>query len=254
MKTKNGEYRTALVTGASSGIGRALALWLARKGVQVFAAARRLEALKALQAEIPSTQGKLEPVAMDVADARGTLQQIQELDSACGGLDLVIANAGVGFNTPAKGLQWEDVERTIQVNVLGASATLCAVLPRMVERNSGHLVGISSLAAFRGFRRTAAYSASKAYVATFLEGLRVDLKSTRVKVTSVHPGFVKSEMTAKNNFKMPFLMETEDAVAKIGEAIFRGDAVFAFPWPMALAARALRALPNGLFDVAARRM
>ena len=254
MKTRNGVYRTALVTGASSGIGRALAAWLARKGVHVFAAARRLEALKALEAELQSAPGKLEAVALDVADARGTLQQIQELDSASGGLDLIVANAGVGFNTPAKRFQWEHVERIIQVNVLGASATLCAVLPRMVERNSGHLVGISSLAGLRGFPRVAAYSASKAYLATFLEGLRVDLKSTQVKVTSVYPGFVKSEMTAKNKFKMPFLMETEDAVARIGEAIFRGDAVFAFPWPMALAARALRVLPNGLFDVAARRM
>src|SRR5262249_25068978 len=208
MKSKHGVYRTALVTGASSGIGRALSAWLARRGVQVFAAARRLEALEALQAEAQSSPGKLVPVAMDVADARGTLQQIQKLDAGCGGLDLVVANAGVGFYARAKRFQWEHVERTIQVNVLGASATLSAVLPKMVERNSGHLVGMSSLASFRGFPRTAAYSASKAYLATFLEGLRVDLKSTQVRVTSVHPGFVKSEMTAKNNFKMPFLMET----------------------------------------------
>src|SRR5262249_11487324 len=158
-------------------------------------------------------------------------------------------NAGVGFYARAKRFQWEHVERTIQVNVLGASATLSAVLPKMVERNSGHLVGMSSWASFRGFPRTAAYSASKAYLSTFLEGMRGDLESPQVRVTSVHPGFVKSEMTAKNNFKMPFLMETADAAARIGEAIFRGDAVFAFPWPMALVARAIRVLPNGLFDV-----
>jgi short-subunit dehydrogenase len=251
MASNGKGYRTALVTGASSGIGRGLSAWLARQGIRVFAAARRLDELRKLQTELSSAPGRLEPVGMDVAKARETIQQIQELDDACGGLDLIVANAGVGFETHAKRIQWEKVEQTIQVNVLGASATLCAVLPRMVERNVGHLVGISSLASFRGLHRFAAYSASKAFLATFLEGLRVDLKSTAVKVTSVYPGFV---MTAKNKFKMPFLMETGEAVDQIGEAIMRGQAVVAFPWPMALASRVLRLLPNGLFDVAARRM
>ncbi len=254
MATDGKGYRTALVTGASSGIGRALSAWLARRGVRVFAAARRLDELRKLQVELSSSPGRLEPIGMDVAKARETIQQIQELDDACNGLDLIIANAGVGFETHAKRIQWDKVEQTIQVNVLGASATLCAVLPRMVERNVGHLVGISSLAAFRGMPRSAAYSASKAFLATFLEGLRVDLKSTAVKVTSVYPGFVKSEMTAKNKFKMPFLMETDEAVDQIGEAIMRGETAVAFPWQMALASRVLRLLPNGLFDIAARRM
>jgi short-subunit dehydrogenase len=254
MANNGKAYRTALVTGASSGIGRALSIWLARRGVRVFAAARRLDALRKLQADLSSASGKLEPVEMDVGKARETIQQIQQLDDSSGGLDLIVANAGVGFQTHAKRIQWDKVEQTIQVNVLGASATLCAVLPRMVERNSGHLVGISSLAAFRGLPRSAAYSASKAYLATFLEGLRVDLKSTAVKVTSVYPGFVKSEMTAKNNFKMPFLMETDEAVNQIGEAIMRGQAAIAFPWQMALVSRVLRLLPNGVFDIAAKRM
>jgi short-subunit dehydrogenase len=247
-------YRTAVVTGASSGIGRALSVWLARRGIRVFAAARRLDALRKLQAEVSSAPGKLEPIEMDVAKARETIQQIQELDDASGGLDLIIANAGVGIETPAKRIQWDRVEQTIQVNVLGASATLCAVLPRMVERNSGHLVGISSLAAFRGLPRHAAYSASKAFLATFLEGLRVDLQSTAAKVTSVYPGFVKSEMTAKNKFKMPFLMETDQAVDAIGEAIMRGQSAIAFPWQMALVSRVLRLLPNSVFDIAAKKM
>jgi short-subunit dehydrogenase len=247
-------YRTALVTGASSGIGRGLSAWLVRRGVRVFGAARRVDEVRRLQAELSSESGRLEPVEMDVAKARETIQQIQELDDAAGGLDLIVANAGVGFETHAKRIDWDKVEQTIQVNVLGASATLCAILPRMVERNFGHLVGVSSLASVRGLYRFGAYSASKAFLTTFLEGLRVDLKSTPIKVTSVHPGFVKSGMTAKNAFKMPFLMELDEAVDQIGQAIIRGQAVIAFPWQMAAAAGALRLLPHGLFDIAARRM
>src|SRR6266849_2572255 len=112
MATDGKGYRTALVTGASSGIGRALSAWLARRGVRVFAAARRLDALRKLQADLSSVAGKLEPVEMDVGKARETIQQIQELDDASGGLDLIVANAGVGFETHAKRIQWDRSNRS----------------------------------------------------------------------------------------------------------------------------------------------
>ena len=241
-------YRTALVTGASSGLGRGLALWYARRGVKVYAAARRRENLEALAQEARAANGHIEPVELDVADGDATVARVRELDDACGGLELIIANAGYGKESSAKRLSWDTVKQTIDVNVTGAAATLTAVLPRMVERKKGHLVGVASIAAFRGLPRNAVYSASKSFLSIFMESLRVDLEGTGVGVTCIYPGFVKSEMTAQNKFPMPFLLETEDAVERMTRAIQRGDAEYAFPWQMAGAVGVLRHLPNVLFD------
>jgi short-subunit dehydrogenase len=228
-------------------------MWFARRGVRVYAVARRMDRLQALSRE-PDVAGKIQTVQLDVSDANEVRRQIQEIDTACGGLDLIIANAGVGLETRGKRMVWENVEQTIRVNVMGAAATLCAVLDRMVERNRGHLVGVSSLAGWRGFRGLAGYSASKAFLATFLEGLRVDLRNTSIKVTCIYPGFVKSEMTAQNKFKMPFLLDVEDAVDRMGRAIVAGQSEFAFPWQLSGMMRVLRLLPNSLYDAAARRL
>ncbi|SEL78170.1 Short-chain dehydrogenase [Stigmatella aurantiaca] len=245
---KQMHYGTALVTGASSGLGRGLALWLARRGTRVFAAARRQEHLDALAQEARAAGATLEPVKMDVAQADATVERIRQLDADCGGLDLVVANAGVGGATPGKQFPWEFTKQMIDINVTGAVATLGAVLPQMVERGRGHLVGISSLAAFRGLPTRAAYSASKIFLSSFMESLRVDLRGSGVRVTCIYPGWVKSEITAKNTFPMPFLMETEEAVERMGNAILRGEPVYAFPWQMTRFMKLLHALPNPLFD------
>jgi short-subunit dehydrogenase len=243
-------YKNALITGASSGLGRGLAIWFAKNGTQVYATGRRIDALVGLQKEIGAN---IQPIEMDVAQPRRTLQQIQDIDRKSGGLDLVIANAGVGGAVPIKRLTWDFIEKMVQINVMGACATLYAALPGMIDRGRGHLVGISSIAAWRGLPKAAGYSASKAFLATFLEGLRVELRDSGVKVTSIHPGFVKSEMTAKNKFKMPFLLETDDAVQRMVHSILRGDSSYAFPWQMAAAMKVVKVIPNALFDVVAGR-
>jgi len=248
------KYENALITGATSGIGRGLAAWFARRGTRVYACGRREAELTSLRDEVVRAGGRLEVVPMDVARAQETIDRIQEIDRSCGGLDLVIANAGVGMATPAKKIQWKDVEQMIAVNVTGAAATITGALPGMVERDRGHLVGISSIAAYRGTPRMAAYCASKAYLKTFLESLRVDLVRSKVAVSSIHPGYVKSEMTAKNSFKMPFLMETEPAVDGIGHAILREESEFVIPWQWRPTMRALRMMPNAAWDVAAWRL
>lgn len=247
-------YRTALITGASSGLGRGLALWFARRGVKVYAAARRTENLEALAQEARAEQAHIEPVALDIAQADTVLTRVRELDDACGGLDLIVANAGYGQETSGKRLKWETVKQTIDVNVTGTVATLSAVLPRMVERQRGHVVGVASLAAFRGLPRNAAYSASKAFLHVFMESLRVDLQGTGVQVSCLYPGFVKSEMTVNNKHPMPFLLETEAAVKLMGEAIQRGEAEYAFPWQMAGVMSVVKRLPNGVFDGLAGRV
>ncbi len=245
--------RPVLITGASSGIGRALSLWFARQGHEVYACARRTSELDALAAEGKREGHTIHPVTLDVADAAATVKALERLDAEAGGLWGVVANAGVGEAVRAKRISWEKVERILQVNVVGAAATLTALAPRMAERKEGRLAGVASLAAFRGMPKLAAYSASKAFLVSFLESLRVDLRGTGVKVTTLCPGYVKSEMTA-NNGKMPFLLETDDAAARMGKAVERGVSSLVFPWQMALSMRALRLLPDALFDPTARKL
>jgi short-subunit dehydrogenase len=246
-------YRTALITGASSGLGRGLALWFARRGTRVFAAARRKANLIALAEEARAAGTTIEPVELDVSRADETVERIRAIDAGCGGLDLVVANAGVGGQTNARRFEWERARQILDVNVTGTAATLSAVLPQMVERKAGHVVGISSLAAFRGLPKNAAYSGSKAFLRIFMESLRVDLRGTGVRVTCIYPGFVKSEMTATNKFPMPFLLETEDAVGRMGQAIARGESEVTFPWQISTAVRLMRAMPNPLFETVIRR-
>jgi short-subunit dehydrogenase len=239
-------YRNVVITGASSGLGRALALWFVRRGARVYAAARREAQLQSLKAEASVGPGEVVPVPLDVADTDGVVKTLRALDDATpGGMDLVVANAGVGGKLNGARTEWEDISRMLQVNVLGATATLTALAPRMAERKKGHLVGVASLAAWLVVPRFGIYGASKRYLQTLCAGLRLDMPA-EVRVTSINPGFVKSEMTADNRFSMPFLLETDDAADRMGRAILRGDALFAFPWQMAWLARLGGLLPSWL--------
>ncbi|MCX4245267.1 SDR family NAD(P)-dependent oxidoreductase [Paraliomyxa miuraensis] len=241
------QFRTALVTGASSGIGAALAKQLAAQGIEVALLARRREALQELADAIEQAGGRASIHPVDVSDPEATVAAVRAVDDAVGGLDLVVANAGVGTTQWSGKLGWDDCAQVLAVNVAGATATLVAVLPRMVKRKRGHLVGISSIAGYRGLPRLAVYSGSKAYLSTFLEGLRIDLRGTGVTVTDVRPGYVETAMTAGNG-KMPFLVTAEDAAQRICKAIAARRRVLAFPLPMAAAGRTMAALPNVLYD------
>ena len=241
------EIRTALVTGASSGIGAALARRLAAEGITVALTARREDALRSLAAEIEAAGGQASVHAVDVSDPVATVAAVQAADDALGGLDLVVANAGVGKGQWSGKLTWDDCADTLAVNVAGATATLTAVLPRMVARRRGHLVGVASIAAYRGLPKFAVYSASKAYLGAFLEALRVDLRGTGVHVTDVRPGYVRTAMTSENA-KMPFIVSAEAAADAIWKAIRARKSVVTFPLPMAAGAHVRAALPNALFD------
>jgi short-subunit dehydrogenase len=244
-------WKTALVTGASSGLGRGLALWLTRRGVKVWAGARRTARLEDLRAEAGEL---LLPVRMDVSDATATFEQVRRLDGESGGLELVIANAGAGEKTSPRELDFASVNRMIQVNVAGASATLCGAIPGMVARRRGHLVGISSLAGLLAFPGSSTYCASKAYLKMFLDGLRLDVTRYGIDVTSIHPGFVKSEMTAKNEpGSMPFLMEEAPAIELMGRALMERRTQLLFPWQMSALVRLGSALPTGLWTALAAR-
>jgi NADP-dependent 3-hydroxy acid dehydrogenase YdfG len=248
-------WQTALVTGASSGLGRGLALWLTRRGVKVWAGARRTAQLEALREEAGE---RLVPVTIDVSDAAATFEQVRALDGESGGLDLVIANAGVGERTSPRQLDFASVHRMIQVNVAGASATLCGALPGMVTRRRGHLVGMSSLAGLLAFPGSSTYCASKAYLKMFLDGLRLDVTRYGIDVTSIHPGFVKTEMTDRTDHQaMPFLMEMAPAIELMGRALLARRQQLHFPWQASAMTRARSMLPvawwNALAHVRARK-
>lgn len=189
---------------------------------------------------------------LDVRDANATAALVRRVDEEVGGLDLIVANAGVGGLRWAGELRWEDCSPMLEVNVSGALATLTAVLPRMVERRRGHLVAVSSMAAYRGLPHNALYSGTKAFLSTFLESLRVDLAGTGVAVTDARPGFVRTAMTEGVGSPTPFMVEPQEAAVRIVRGIARREAVVAFPWPTATLVRSMRLLPPPIYDRAAR--
>ncbi len=248
------KFENAFITGASSGIGRVLAKKLGSRGTRVVVAARRQVALESLVASIRDRGGAADVCLLDVADSEATLAAIRHWNSKTGGLDLVVANAGVSISRHANELKWEHVAPVVRVNVLGAFATIVAGLECMEHRGKGTLVGVSSLAGMRGFPRAGAYPASKAALSTFLETLRADLDGKGIAVVDVRPGFVDTAMTRQNKFKMPFLMAADRAAELTLKGIERGDAIVAYPWPTAAAVSVAQSIPNGAWRLLSKTM
>jgi short-subunit dehydrogenase len=246
--TYDWSQKIVFITGASSGIGRGLAVELGRRGAALGLLARRAETLREIVEEVEAAGASALALPADVKDAvavRGAADQLRE---KFGRVDVLIANAGIGVTTDARDLQPDEVADVIGVNVLGAVNSVAAVLPEMVERKNGQLVVISSLAAYRGLPKSAAYCASKAAVSAFFESLRVDLHGSGVDVTIIHPGFIKTPLTAGREAQMPYLMELDDAVKKIVRAIEARKKSYAFPWQLATIVRAAMLMPVPLYD------
>ena len=227
-------YTAAVVTGASAGIGRAVAVALARQGVRVGAVARRADLLSELAAEVRSAGGTIETAVADVADRDGLHAAIRSLSTALGPVDLLFANAGIARPSGADPMNVAGDEAMVRTNFFGVVYAIEAVLPDMLARGRGHLVGVSSLAAYKGLPGSAGYSASKAAVNAYLEGLRIELRPKGVAVTAVCPGFIRTDMTADKTHPMPFLMTADEAARRIVRALPRRPAVYDFPKPMRL--------------------
>ncbi len=240
--------KVVLITGASSGIGRALALEWGRRGARLGLTARRGEELLRLSEEIERAGGEALALPADVRDHAALNAVAERVRERWGRIDVLVANAGMSSTAAATKLNAGEVGDLISINVIGVVNSVAAVLPAMLERGSGHLVAISSLASYRGMPKSGAYSASKAAVSTLFESLRVDLRKSNIAVTTIHPGFIRTPMTAGRKKKLPFLLEPEDAACRIIRAVERRARTYAFPWQLAALVRVIRHIPGAVYD------
>ncbi len=239
------------ITGASAGIGEALARHYAAEGVVLGLAARRADALERLAADLP---GRIELYALDVSDAQAVQRAASDFVQRHGAPALVIANAGVSVGTHGHDPRdLAKLARVLAVNVGGLAATLAAFAPAMREARRGTLCGIASVAGFRGIPGAGAYSASKAAAIAWLEALRNELAGSGVTVVTVCPGYVDTPMTRVNRYRMPFLLPADEAARRIARAIAARRRLAVIPWQMAIAGRLLRLVPAPLYDRFAAR-
>ncbi|WP_228111806.1 SDR family oxidoreductase [Zoogloea sp. 1C4] len=234
------------ITGASSGIGAALARHYAARGAVLGLVARRRDALTALVASLP---GEHAIYIVDVADGPALQAAAADFVARIGLPDVVIANAGVSVGTLTE--EADDLpafERVMRTNVLGMVATFQPFAAPMRARGSGRLVGIASVAGIRGLPGAGAYSASKAAAIAYLESLRVELHGSGVRVVTIAPGYIETPMTAVNRYPMPFMLPVDEAARRFVRAIDAGTTYTVIPWQMGVVARLLRLLPNAVFD------
>jgi short-subunit dehydrogenase len=240
-----------VITGASSGLGRELAIQYGAKGFQLCLIARREDKLHALKNQIDS---KCEVYAGDVTNRNEIERIANEFISRYGPPDIVIANAGISLGTYAVARQSNDeLDEVMKTNFFGMIYTCQAFIDSMAVAGSGTLVGISSLAGLRGIPGSSAYSSSKAAAISYLESLRVELRNSGVRVLTVCPGYIRTPMTDVNTFKMPFLMDVESAAKSLIGAVDRRKSLHVMPWQMALVGFILRRLPNWIYDWFASR-
>ncbi len=235
-----------VITGTTSGIGHALALHYAQPGTTLGLIGRRQERLAAVAARCETQGARVVTSALDVCDTAAMQAYAAEFLQHTDGIDVVIANAG--FAAPDNLVSGDAAYHTrhFEVNVLGLLNTLLPFIPQMIRQRRGQLAAIASVAGFRALPGSTTYAATKIAVRTLMEGYGWGLRQHGITVTTVNPGYVVSEITDKNSFPMPFLLQTEDAAQRIARAIARRRRVYTFPWPMAIVARLLGYMPGTL--------
>ena len=241
------------LTGASAGIGESVARELAGRGAILALTARRPDPLNQLVAELTSKGHRAYGFRGDVTSTEDMTRVVREIEAQLGTPDIVIANAGT--HIPSDPIQFNGAEylSIMDTNFGGMIKTIEAVIGSMVRRKSGHIVGVSSMAGYRGLPTSAAYSASKAAVTTFLESCRFHLEEVGISVSIVHPGFVRTPLTDKNTFSMPFLMEAPAAAKVMCDGIANKRKEISFPFPFNWIMRCIRVLPYPLFEILARK-
>lgn len=241
--------RVVFLTGASAGIGRALALELGRAGAHLALAARREKRLESVAESVEASGGEAQVFPLDVTDDAAVAQAVETTRRSMGPPETVVANAGIAPRTDVTDIDLNATRHVFDVNVHGALATLKPAIPDMIDRGEGHLVVVSSLAAFHGLPGEAAYCASKAAITRFCDTLRVELKPRGIDVTTIHPGYVTTEMNEdRDPDEMSFVLSAEEAARKIRGALEKRRTRYAFPLPMSLLSKASRFIPMSISD------
>lgn len=234
------------ITGASSGIGAALANEFAKRGACLGLVARRRDALDSIEATLPGTH---HTYTVDVTDKDALISAARAFDAAVGGTDIVIANAGISVGVKTE--FYEDLEqfaKVIDTNLLGMAATFHPFIAGMKARHRGTLVGIASVAGVRGLPGSDAYCASKAAAIVYCESLRIEMAKHGIKVVTISPGFVRTSLTKKNPYQMPFLMDVDAFARRAADAISAGVRYRTIPWQMGWVSALLKLMPRSLFD------
>ena len=240
--------KVVLITGASSGIGYSLAKSLPKENCSLALISRRKNILDELAAELKNRANKVISYSCDVGDVSQVRETFSKIKNDFGKVDIAILNAGISQRLDIKNYSVDVAKKIFDANVFGIINFVEQLLPDFMERNEGMIVGVSSLAEVRGFPKSGFYNASKSAASLLLESLRIELKPYDVKVITVKPGFVRTPMTDKNEFHMPFLMDLDDAANIIIKGLKKEKQIIQFPWPIVIGSKIMRILPNKLFD------
>ena len=243
MAIETAPWKRVWLTGASTGIGEALALKFVQQGMTVFACARGEVALKKLKERCQPLAGELVPVKLDITDYAQIQQLVDLWDTEASWPDLVVLNAGTHDPFPAQKFTAQRAKALLDVNLQGTLNCLDPVLKKAIEHNHGHIAVMASVAGYSGLPTAAIYGASKAALIHICEALRLDLKDSQVKLQVINPGFVKTPLTDKNDFPMPCLIEAEEAAERIFAGLQSDKFEITFPRRFSYFLKFLRILP-----------
>lgn len=248
------KVNTIWLTGATSGIGRALTTRLLREGKRVALTGRSKDTLDEFISGLNVDEDTVLSVPADVSSQDEIKSGYSLIKEAWGVPDMVIANAGTHINMPASEIDIEKCRKLFEINLFGAVSTLLVGLPDMLERGSGHLVGVGSLSSYRGLPLAAAYGATKSALNNFLQSLRFDVETYGVSVTAINPGFVKTPLTDLNDYPMPFIVEAEEAAEYIWAGLSKKKMEIHFPAAFSWPCKFLRILPYPIYHWLVRRI
>ena len=243
---------TVFITGGSSGIGASLAIALAKKGHRVALFSRREKQLGEIKTEIEKNDGKALIVPGDVTDPTSIERAFEKIEKIWAVPDIIVANAGVAHWIKTTNMELKKARQTVDVNLLGLINTVQLALPRMINNGGGHIVGIASAASYRGIPNLAVYSATKAGIVRYLEGVRVENNTKGIVVTTICPGFIKTPMVTDKYIPkgtpLPFMMDVETSTKKIIKVIEHKRSQYTYPLPMAILGKIGLILPNFIYD------
>jgi len=243
-------HRIIWITGASSGIGKALAELYAGAGHTVAISARSTDALE----RVAGSSDNIHAVPLDITDADAVHEAAAHIAARYGAIDLAILNAGVWSQMGVDEFDTAKIRQSMEVNFGGTVNCVGAMIGPMMARRAGHIAIVASVAGYVGLPQSLAYGPTKAALISFAESLKPDLDRYNVAVSIINPGFVETPLTAKNDFAMPFILKPDDAAQRIAKGLKRGKFEIAFPWQLVSSLKGLRKLPYSAYFGVARRM